>query len=256
MRLATLDKEQPTEELKKEVEAFVRKREKPAGGFAATPRLPPTVEDTYFAIRTLEILAALTPETEARTLVFLKNISEVPNQPLVFYRWLWLLTHLKALPADLEPFFALYQKILSRTVSLTKPEGLFALFFSGKILGKPPNSLKELARKRGFRTLADLYHLSRIIPELSTRHLSFVKASLNPDGGYGFFPHTTSFLENVYYAVRLYELSGTEPPEKEKTLFFVKRCFRKGGFARAPGGIPFLESTYYGVFLIKRLESF
>ncbi|HHI96251.1 MAG TPA: hypothetical protein ENJ96_00165, partial [Thermodesulfatator atlanticus] len=122
MRLATLDKEQPTEELKKEVEAFVREREKPAGGFAATPRLPPTVEDTYFAIRTLEILAALTPETEARTRVFLKNVSEIPNQPVVFYRWLWLLTHLKALPADLEPFFALYQKILSRTVSLTKPE--------------------------------------------------------------------------------------------------------------------------------------
>ncbi len=244
------------EELKKEVEAFVREREKPEGGFAATPHLPPTVEDTYFAIRTLETLAALTPETKARTRVFLKNVSEIPNQPLVFYRWLWLLARLKALPPDPEPLIVLYQKMLSRTASRAKPEGLFALFFAGKILGEPTNSLKEMAQKRGFRTLSDLYHLSRITPELSARHLSFVKASLNPDGGYGFFPHTTSFLENVYYAVRLYKLSGTEPPEREKTLFFVKRCFRQGGFARAPGGIPFLESTYYGVFLLKRLERF
>ena len=44
------------EEIKRGVVNFVLEKEKPEGGFGATSLLPPTIEDTYFAVKILFLL--------------------------------------------------------------------------------------------------------------------------------------------------------------------------------------------------------
>ncbi|QJA06997.1 hypothetical protein FVE67_06830 [Thermosulfurimonas marina] len=241
--------------MKKEILKFVREREKVEGGFGATPRLPATVEDTYFAVRTLEELSALTPRTLSGVRAFLeKNLPGRTTQPPVLRRWLWLARRVGLKPP--EKLKDLLSGFLRRIPPRRgKPEVLSALYESALLLGLPaPEGLRKAACALRPRTLFDLYHLARVAPELLTEErLRWVLAARNPDGGFGFFPRTTSFLENTYFAVRLLTRGGRDLPQPERTRLFVERCFRKGGFARAPGGIPFLETTCYGVYLLRRL---
>jgi len=79
----------------------------------------------------------------------------------------------------------------------------------------------------------------------------------NGDGGYGCKPGTTSFLEHVYWAVKLIKEIGTiklSPQEAENTCAFVKNCqSKKGGFGRAPEGVPFIDSTYHALWILNIL---
>jgi len=242
--------------MKEEILEFVRAREKAQGGFGATPRLPATVEDTYFAVRILEELSALSRKTLDGVRSFLeKNLPGPTTQPPVLRRWLWLAGKTGLKPP--ERLKDLLSGFLSRLrPRRAKPEVLSALYESARFLKiSVGENLPKVAPRLHPRTLSDLYHLARMAPEILTEErLRWVLSARNPDGGFGFFPGTTSFLENTYFAVRLWERAGKILPEPEKTRFFVERCFRKGGFARAPGGIPFLETTFYGVYLLKRLN--
>ncbi|RUM89274.1 MAG: hypothetical protein DSZ24_01655, partial [Thermodesulfatator sp.] len=155
---------------REEILEFVQEREKPEGGFGATPRLPATVEDTYFAVRTLRELSALRENILKRLRAFLKGKPPGPStQPVVLQRWLWL-----AAKAGLRPpegvkdlLAAFLRRIHPHSL---KPLVLSALYESARFLKIPVGEdLPKVACTLRPRTLSDLYHLSRVAPELLTQ---------------------------------------------------------------------------------------
>ncbi len=245
-------------EKKEEILEFVRARKKREGGFAATPKLPATVEDTYFAVRILELLSALERDILQGVQAFLKrNPLGFSVQPPVLRRWLWL-AEKTGLSSSGEMRRLVKEIFLRKGRRLqTDIETLAASYECAEMVGIALDEIgihRGISRTMRVRTMKELYLLTKIAREVLTEdRVSWILASHNPDGGFGFCPGTTSFLENTYFALRLLKLAGRRLPEPERMVWFVKSCYRGGGFARAPGGIPFLETTFYGVCLLKEL---
>ena len=103
-------------------------------------------------------------------------------------------------------------------------------------------------------TLKELYFLSGLSKEKAEPFIPYVLSSQNPDGGFGFFPGTTSFIENAYFALNFLKTFGLPPKDPEGLKIFVYRCWRKEAFARSPGGIPFLESSFYALKTLEFLK--
>ncbi len=217
--------------LKEELFDFCLLRQKDEGGFGATPYLPPTVEDTYFAVEILSLLKAPFPKKE--TSLFLRKKGRSPLSPRLAYfikRALFLLGEKDFKPAlrfssqkDLEESY--YLKLLGQKVP-------------------PVNVLPETL------TVKELYFLAFIEPTEARKFVSLVLDSQNPDGGFGFYPGSTSYLENSYYAFFFLKRLRLSPRNPKKLRNFIFSCFRKGGFARSPQGIPFLESTYQALQIL------
>lgn len=84
----------------------------------------------------------------------------------------------------------------------------------------------------------------------------WLKLCRNGDGGYGFFPGTTSYMENVYEAFESFRLLGILPERVDSTVGFIRACrSARGGFGRRCQGIPFPDSTWYGVSVLMNLLS-
>lgn len=255
-----------------EVLNFLMQRKKETGGFAAIPLLPPTIEDTFFALEIIEVLKELSQT----------YISYDPSEDEVLKNWLeGLLMNFAVYKKS--PKILWYLLKLYRTVFKDDPLKIRAEYlrlFSRKmdvagILEKSYYCLKilkflnlEVGLLRiplDFKTVRDLCILlwiyrNNFIPSLGVtidQILSWLNKCYNPDGGFGFFPGTTSYIENTYFALRCYKLLEITPPQLFSIGEFVFSCYeRQGGFSRKPGGTIFLESSYYGVRCIKLLLDF
>ncbi|OAQ21213.1 hypothetical protein TDIS_0433 [Thermosulfurimonas dismutans] len=236
-------------------ERFILSRRKETGGFGSTPRLPATVEDTYFALAGLKTCGGL--RSDVRTLNFLLEQDFRRMSPEVKVKWLKSLLWLGGSPPG--DFKSQIKKCLKRPPQ--RLSALAALAEIERLLGAEPGELLSLriyVRRLTFRTLRDLYYLFKILEEdtFSAEVCNTIIGSQNPDGGFGFFQGTTSYLENTYFACRLMKALGLRPRDPEGLKFFVLNTHRKdGGFARAPGGVSFLETTYYGLWILLRFPT-
>jgi len=238
---------------------FVLKREKTSGGFGATPLLPPTIEDTYFAINTLLLLEVnfekekhiefllnqefpkLTLEPACRLVELLKKlgsknalgneqiealtriaIKKVKKGDLRLSDIFWTHTILKELKPE------------KNTLNYLKTEAL-------ELLKKEKPSLKNYYY--GYRVLGREFP-SELVEEIISAQ--------NPDGGFGFYKGTTSYTENAFFACYVLKGLRLKPKNPSKLLEFLLSCRNKdGGFGRNPQGISFLSTTYYAVWIIK-----
>lgn len=252
----------------REVLNYVLSLRKPTGGFAFAVTVPSGIEDTYFALRTLDSLGyrgnhqatadwlkhePWVPDPTGRVLYFrialyLRLGIEVPwervREEIVSF-----LPRLRGNPQKLD--------FLGRVTALAKKHHRswqdLEAFLKEEALKTdlsvtPKDTLQKLWRKYRVHVLygkpLDLLALKR-----------FLELCQNPDGGFGCKPFTTSFLEHTYFAYRLFQSLGEEPYRKERTRAFVLNCqSKKGGFARAPGGVPFLDITFYGVRVLEMLK--
>ncbi len=261
----------PEEKTKlKEVLRYVLSLSKSTGGFAYAKTIPPGIEDTYFAIRTLEAIGyrgghhATTrwlrrepwiPDPTGRVLYFrialhLRLGIEVPWE-MIKEEITRFLPKLQGNPQKLD--------FLGRITAMARKHhrawGEIETLLEGEAYKanlsiSPKDTLQKLWRKYRvhvqYRRPLDLLSLS-----------TFLKLSQNPDGGFGCKPHTTSFLEHTYFAYRLFAELRMDPPNKEVTKAFILNCqSKRGGFARAPGGVPFLDTTFYGIRVLEMLEGY
>jgi len=255
----------PLEEIKKGVLTFAKKREKKEGGFSATPFLPPTVEDTYFGCGIFALCQSIDQNFRTKHLNYLASIlwNELPPETLLYYLKTSLILN-GALPnqKDLKKYL---EKFFTKTSSLKR---LAILFILAQLLDSQEGDVglsrfKERVKdeilknqaKEGRLTLELFYYLLPITSRFVEKHLDFVFASQNPDGGFGFMPKTTSFIENTYFAVKI--LSFFDRLDKEilrKVQGFVISCLNADfGFGRNSQGISFLNTTYYGLAILTDL---
>jgi len=136
-------------------------------------------------------------------------------------------------------------------------------FYAKKILKEFYAMNIDWKIKEGWRTIKELYMSLYIndgmINGIDKRDIiQWINACQNPDGGFGFLPNSTSFIENTYFSLSCFLLLKESPDYITKISDFVFSCYTgKGGFSRKDGGAPLLDATYYAIkclLLLKELN--
>lgn len=245
-----------------EVIGFVLIRKKPTGGFSATPRLPPTIQDTYHSLRILTLLAhhdlAASALAEPSLLDHLSRQSEAERHSakITFMRLA------SCRMAGLEPSSDTIHDFVRRRLSETSDleERYYCCRLVRQITGHddhPFDWLAEYPTPWRFRTASELMMLLTLAdgkqeaPEPLT---DWLQACQTFDGGFGFLPGTTSFMENCYDCLRALRLLGSPPRNREACRAFIMACrTRYGGFARRHGATAFLSTTWQALAALEVL---
>jgi len=222
---------------------FVLTRQKDDGGFGATPYLPSTVEDTYYGLSLLDMLKPASDRKEeiseriGMSIQYLEGLRPRANwNPKTFYYYL-----------------------LGR-------EDFYYLCKAKEQVGLGPPDLKKLDEDKvdfsRWRTAKELW-LKLCVADLCRNNttpdreslISWVIQCQNPDGGFGFYPGTTSFIENCHICLMILKILNAAPANPIAVRDFILRCRTvRGGFARKNGGAPFLDATWHAISSLKLLE--
>jgi hypothetical protein len=84
----------------------------------------------------------------------------------------------------------------------------------------------------------------------------WLAASQNLDGGFGFYPGTTSFVENCFYGLDALNILRAQPANAVRASAFILACQTgAGGFARNPMAAPFLDSSLEALRALAALQN-
>ncbi len=244
---------------KTKILGFILARYKENGGFAMTPLLPATVEDTYYAVKILNFLDEPLP---SKTPAYISSLHwDEYFLPKNLYQLAVLYQEIgKALPKErlsvlIDTFLQREELSLEHLTFLIRLSGLFSF-------KKLKSRLCQKISLTQWQVLKQLFYLMHCAKEckllLPKGLASWIKRCQNGDGGFGFMPNTTSFLENTYYALAILNWLNEQPLRPKACLDFIRYCYlpHKGAFARSPGGVAFLESTYHALACLRLIKSF
>ncbi len=228
---------------------YLKVREKEEGGFSLVPELYPNIEDTYYAIRTLKLLNG--EINRDKTIQYLKSIDWTQvNSPRTIYMLTYLHLTLKLdFPPPLVHF--LYQEgPIYQTL-----DGQYFYDEIQKLLNRSYKPLTSFSPSQGYQheNLQTLFKKASLwinhrIPFEREKIIRWVQSCQNGDGGFGFYPGTTSFMENTPCALKILSRLGSLPLKGEDCRQYLLNCQTKnGGFGRAPMSFPFIESTFHAV---------
>ncbi len=111
-------------------------------------------------------------------------------------------------------------------------------------------------------TVKQLYHYLRLqrlaqpghAPSETEKMVRWLRRCQAPDGGFGFFPHTTSYIENCHWALAALALLDSRPGRPESAAAFILACqTTSGGFSRNSRAAPFLDSSRHAVQGLRHL---
>jgi prenyltransferase beta subunit len=248
--------------------AFLKARWKEDGGYGATPMLPATVEDTYHALRILAARGrkdapAVSEAFALRNyLARAKAIGELDART-TFH--LLSACRLAGIPVDAAAAMAFVGRRHAATKELA--ERYYCARIGKEILGAPfapdqamADALSQISWRDATELWMSLYLLdvNRIARDVSRRRdlVHWLQACQNYDGGFGFLPGTTSFVENCHTCLRALALLRAAPRDPEGCRAFILGCqTATGGFARINGATAFLDSTWHAVAALSLLKS-
>jgi uncharacterized membrane protein len=247
---------------------FVAIRRKESGGYGATRRLPATVEDTYEAVGLLAAMAdhASVPVAPADDGALAGYLARVQARP-----WLGLATTFQLLATCRRLGVAVDLARLRHyaEAALAGSPGLETSYFVARlaheVAGEDPASWLGTAQDLALSERRSVGQVRMLVaakgllgqPVGETRALaSWLQQSQNGDGGFGFFPGTTSFIENCHSALAALSLLGAQPAEPEAARAFVVSCQTgRGGFSRNPKAAPFLDASWHAIRSLALLDS-
>ena len=240
---------------------FIYSREKLEGGFSFAKTTPQTLEDTYYALRLLKELKVA--YSNKKTLSYIKNFNFKKNVSLKqLYQLVYLYDmfefseqkhdvkiHIVSRSFNGKTISEIYymsmiKNILNMEIILSQEAVNFLSYMSLK-------KLKDISECEKYLALANRFR----IPFRKQDFLLWIKDAQNPDGCFGFFPKTTSFLENTYYALRaLEELHSTSYDIKNCKRFIHSCLTNTGGFGRQATTVPSLQYSYYAILSLKIID--
>lgn len=239
---------------------FVLSREQPAGGFSFARQAPPTLEDTYHALEILRLLGG--PAPSRRTRGFVADIEPtVRMTPRLLHE---LVSVRRACGVPRPP-----RALLERVIGQGGARDRVALFeradladVSGVKVRATPALRRRLAKIRpdhrsGTVIAAQTALACKLlrIPLRAALWREWLAAAQGLDGGYGFVPGSTSFLEATAIVVRAFEALSGLPRNLAACEEFVLRCrSRDGGFGRTSQAVPTLEATYLALTSLRILH--
>ncbi len=247
---------------------FTMKRLKKDGGFGATPKLPATIEDTYHGLKILDETerfcglpenTGIEPELHAGFL-----IRFLDTRPCLGMKGAWQLVWcmnrcgLEAMAKKLASTWFL------RSVQRNS-EGLYYALRISTLMNIPlpyKYSAEELRAIAAFKGILFRRWMAIFIDKKTgaglidhTAAASWVRRCQNYDGGFGFLPGSTSYLENTHFALKALDFMKEQVPDLENAERFVLGCQTKnGGFSRKADAAPFLDATWHGTAALIYLD--
>jgi|WetSurMetagenome_2_1015567.scaffolds.fasta_scaffold67924_2 prenyltransferase beta subunit len=261
------DDEFMTKRLQRDVLCYVMARwQHDSGGFGFTPTLPASVEDTYHALGILEKIRSVA-QNELNTLkgesnldaFLIKAAEDKENWTLrTAYQYVSSCAFDGSAPDE-----SWLRRILQ--ARLGESRSLSDHYYASRIIKECiPHMENALPRHRpaSWRSSRDLWmvlYLHDAEPEQfhATKEdlIQWLQACQSPDGGFGFLPGSTSFIENTQWCLRSLALLGSAPLMRDSAYDFIMRCrTRDGGFARRNGAAPFLYATWHAVVSLALLS--
>ena len=242
---------------------FVHKRRKVTGGYGATPRLPATIQDTFQAVAIGIVLGQdlPTPQSEPALAEYLARMLAVPWLGIDTTFRLLITCRVCGIVIDAERIRAHLAACLARNASLAATYYMSRI--AREILGDEPDprgsgravmlpapcAVGDVARYLFVKKMAGQSVAGA--GELGV----WLQRSQNGDGGFGFFPGTTSFIENCHAALAALSLLGAKPVDLDGAREFVVSCQTgRGGFGRSQRAAPFLDASWHGVASLRLLE--
>lgn len=241
---------------------FVLKRRKATGGYGATPRLPATIQDTFQAVAIRLVLGEEPPTLRSAPELaeYLARMLAVPWLGIDTTFRLLSTCHICGLALDVARLRAHLAACLSRDASLAAAYYVRRIFT--EILEEPepldPQRPVALPARCAVEDAARYLFLKTMGGQRSEEAgelVGWLQRSQNGDGGFGFFPGTTSFIENCHAALAALTLLGAKPSDPGNARAFILSCQTGGGgFARSPGAAPFLDASWHGIAGLRLLE--
>ncbi|MBW2094458.1 MAG: hypothetical protein JRI80_06170 [Deltaproteobacteria bacterium] len=255
----------------KKILDFVLARRHETGGFGAAPTLPPSVEDTYLALRILERLLPRAKE-EVSAVIHAPSLVQFLQDPEDREEW-----HAKTgfhyvyccRVAGMVPEREWVRQFVSDR--LGDSTALADHFYCVRMIKEIPNFSFEDAltffktySPTGWRSVKELWMSLVLVdghPEkLGTDRdnlLVWIRSCQNPDGGFGFLPRTTSYMETMHTCLRTLALLKAAPLDPAGAERFILSAWTtSGGCARKNGGAPFLDATWHAVASLSLLNRF
>lgn len=247
---------------------FVAERRKATGGYGATRELPATVEDTYQAVELFAAIGdrAAVPEPPAGDVALAGYLGRVQSRP-----WLGLATTFQVLALCRRVRLAVEAERVrqyAETALATAPcleTSYYVARLAHEVMESAvaawlgPAPVLVLPARRTVDQVQMLLTIKAFLGEpvaAAAELAEWLRQSQNGDGGFGFFPGTTSFIENCHAALAALSLLGAQPADLAAARAFVVSCQTgAGGFARNPGAAPFLDASWHAIRALELLEA-
>ncbi len=250
---------QPFCEQLEKAASFALERQKPDGGFGATPRLPATIEDTFHGLKILHWVGSYCNNNEIRLfeinkhLEFLRRFTKEPGNlsAKAIFQLVWCFKNC----GGAKEAKNLIRKWSNAVPRCNSREGCYYLFRayeliqmdkSGPVCREKFIAFDGILFKRWMAIYLDLQCKTGLInKEMAS---DWISRCQNYDGGFGFLPGSTSYLENSHYAlVALSKLGKGLGRKRFEAIEFVLSCQSEpGGFSRKADAAPFLDATWHG----------
>jgi hypothetical protein len=239
---------------------YLKERQNEEGGFSFAIDLYPDIEDTYYAARILRLLDEDVDRNNIGN--YLKNISW---GEVAFPRAVHMLLYL-----HLSLGIELPRQLINLSTKEWDRFGILdAQYFSDEIHKLLHQRMKPLASPSlfQFHQPENLQSLRKKVSVLINHDICFDKQEIvrwvqlcqNGDGGFGFYPGTTSYMENTYCALAIVSKLDSTPMKIDLCQNYIISCqTANGGFGRAPTSFPFIESTFHavvGLLLLGRIHN-
>ena len=242
---------------------FVHKRRKATGGYGATPRLPATIQDTFQAVAIGLVLGQETPilQSEPALAEYLAQMLAIPWLGIDTTFRLLITCRLCGIAMDGARVRSHLAACLSRDASLATT--YYVSRIAREILGEEPDS-RGSGRSVTLPVPCAVGDVARylFVKKMDGQSvagagelIAWLQRSQNGDGGFGFFPGTTSFIENCHAGLASLSLLGARPIDLDGARAFVVSCQTgRGGFGRSQRAAPFLDASWSGVASLRLLE--
>lgn len=253
---------------------FVMERRKESGGFGATRRLPATIQDTYHALNILNLSRQYTlSDGDVSTLLTEDTLRSYLTACLPLLSTTGIGTTFQLLWSCQTAGVEFDHGVAARAVSgkMRGSESLTEWYYCVRILREilgenqlGPAEARGLTTvlSRGWRCVAEAWmhvYLAKVsgrsLPLPEPQLIAWFQANQNGDGGFGFFPGTTSFIENCHASLRALAFLGSGPSDPDRATLFLAGCrTAAGGFSRSGRAAPFLDATWHGLAALSLLS--
>lgn len=252
-----------TEKKKNELIKFIYSHEQVHGGFSFSQTTPPTLEDTYFALRLLRQLKQYSVSRQTISYITQLNQNEF-HFPKHLYQLIiiYKITHQVDLEKLLRKKITRNQKITIDTIS-----DVYYLILTKETLKMLPNNLKKneqniinSVQKKPVKSMEEYKQLIILMKKFNNsypfkEYATIIQNNQNHDGGFGIVPNSTSYLESTYHALRALKELNIIPINIHKCERFINSCITNiGAFGRQAITLPTLEYSYYAFMGLKIIE--
>ncbi|MBN1276100.1 MAG: hypothetical protein JXA35_01320 [Deltaproteobacteria bacterium] len=257
------------EKLTPRVLDFLKARKKESSGYGATPMLPATVEDTYHALRILSAIDInddldLRQDQALRDYLFRMEKTDWTGARTKFQVLSSCL--LAGVPFDIHRTVKFIKRRLAETQNTDE------YYYCERIAREIPGvaNMLDLSEFDGlynewiwrvaYELWIILYHMNMVQGVLKftpqNDFVSWLQSCQNCDGGFGFLPGSTSYVENCHTCLRALSLLDASPENPYACQAFVIACRTgNGGFARIDGATAFLDSTWHAIASLSLLDT-